>query len=160
MKKTVLLALAAIIFCAGVGLSGAAQAQPKVWIFGWGPEYYHTHDFEPYLDDAKLPHYHQWDGRNWKPQDWIQQKKGELKMMRSLYFSEIISDQYYENDVPVLEVGPNFYNLSGYDRERVAELVDHVYNITGENKDGIFMLYDWDTEKPIGVYSAYGLSLQ
>ena len=39
-------------------------------------------------------------------------------------------------------------------------MVDEVFNITGNELFGSYMLYDWDTKKPIGVYTQYGLQLQ
>jgi hypothetical protein len=137
-----------------------AMAESKIWVFGWPEGHFENQDFEPYLDTAKEPHNSQWNSINWKPEDWISQRGGENNMIRSLYFADIIRDQYEDNGVPVLEVGPNFYNLSGFDKRRVTELFDEVYEITLSKENGMYMLYDWDTEEPIGAYTKYGLQLQ
>jgi hypothetical protein len=138
-----------------------AFAEPKPWVFSWGPSHFKNHDFEPYLDRAKFPHNSQWSDKDWKSEYWVQQRDNdEMKMLRSLYFADIFRDQYFDDEIPVLEVGPNFYNLSGYDKRRVTALVDDVYEVTASHEDGIFMIYDWHTRKTIGVYTKYGLQLQ
>ena len=62
--------------------------------------------------------------------------------------------------MPVLEVGPNFYNLGGFDKRRVTQMVDEVFNITGNHLFGSFMIYDWKSKEAVGVYTQYGLQLK
>ena len=83
-----------------------------------------------------------------------------MNVIRGFYTADIIRDQYVDDDVPVLEVGPGFYMLGGHDKRRVTELVDDVYGITSSKRFGMFMIYDWKTEKAIGAYTQYGLQLQ
>ena len=142
-------------------MSGQAQANPKPWIWGWWPSHWRNLDFKPYLEDPKQPHNSQWNGANWHPQDWVDQRDSdENKLIRGFYYADILRDQYEDDGVPVLEVGPAFYMLGGQDRRRVAETVDYVYKVTEQRVDGMFMLYDWRTKKAIGSYTRYGLQLQ
>lgn len=141
-------------------VSGAARAEPKPWIWGWWPSHWRNLDFKPYLEDPKEPHNNQWDRQNWQPQDWIAQKGGADNLVRGFYFADILRGQYEDDGVPVLEVGPNFYRLGGQDKRRVAGTIDYIYQITAARDDGMFMLYDWNSKKPIGSYTRYGLQLQ
>lgn len=131
-----------------------------MWVWGWGPSHWENLDFEPYLQNGKHPHNSQWNEKDWTPEYWAQQRSSDLQVLRGFYFSDVIRDQYFEDDIPVLEVGPNFYKLSGYDKIRVAKMFDSVYGITEGNEFGMYMLYDWKSEKPIGAYTRYGLQIQ
>lgn len=137
-----------------------AQAEPKPWIFGWSPSHWENLDFEPYIEPAKEPHNSQWNNSTWRPEDWIAQRDSELDLIRDFYSADIIRGQYLDNDVPVLIVGPGFYKLGGQDKRRVADTVDHVYDITDSDIFGMFLLNDWNTKKTIGAYTQYGLQLQ
>lgn len=159
MKK--IKALAMLILTLGVlSFSSGAYAEPKPWVWSWWESHWDNLDFEPYLEDAKHPHNSQWDNSTWKPQDWEAQRKSSMDVIKGFYTADIVRDQYTDDDVPVLEVGPGFYMLGGQDKRRVAQMVDYVYGITTSKKDGIYMLYDWRTEKAIGVYTKYGLQMQ
>lgn len=142
-------------------LSAGAKADPKPWIWSWWPSHWKHLDFKPYPEDAKRTHNSQWNGANWHPQDWIDQRDGEpAKLIRGFYYADILRDQYEDDGVPVLEVGPAFYMLGGQDRRRVAETIDYVYGVTDSRVNGMFMLYDWKTKKPVGSYTRYGLQMQ
>lgn len=152
--------LLSAVFAAGLMMALPAQAEPKPTIWGWWPSHWQNMDFEPYLENGKDPHNTQWDRKIWKPADWVAQKGSTQDLLKGFYSAEILSDQYVDDDVPVLEVGPNFYHLSGFDKRRVARTVDEVYQITSSKPDGMFMLYDWRTKKAVGIYTAHGLQIQ
>lgn len=137
-----------------------AYAEPKPWIWGWWPSHWDNLDFEPYLEDAKYPHNSQWDKNPWKPEHWAQQRESGKHVIEGFYRADIIREQYVDDDIPVLVVGPGFYLLGGQDKRRVTKMVDDVYNITSTRLNGMYMLYDWKTEKAIGAYTKYGLQIQ
>lgn len=140
--------------------AGDARAEGKMWIWGWGPSHWRNLDFEPYLQNGKDPHNSQWNEKDWKPEYWTEQRSSDLQVLRGFYFSNVIKDQYFEDDIPVLAVGPNFYKLSGYDKRRITKMFDDVYGITEGSENGMFLLYDGKTEKPIGAYTKHGLQIQ
>lgn len=118
------------------------------------------HDkFHPYLEDLRELQIPQWENKNWYAEDWAAQKS-ETDLMKAFYKADILRDQVKEKDaMPVLIVGPNFYRLSGYDKRRVATVVNMVYGITEQKQDGAFYLKDWKTKKKIGIFNADGLRL-
>lgn len=140
--------------------SSAAMAEPKPWIWSWWESHWVNLDFEPYLETAKLPHNTQWDRHPWKPEDWIAQRTDTNGLIRGFYNADILRRQIMKDDVPVLVVGPRFYMLGGEDKRRVAATVDYVYKITSSRLNGMYMLYDWKTDKPIGSYTQHGLQIQ
>jgi hypothetical protein len=157
MKFFKLLALSFLI----VAWSGLpARAEPKPWIWSWWPGHWDKLDFEPYLEPSKPPHNSQWDKSVWRPEDWIAQRKDEMDLIRGFYSADIVRDQYIDDEMPVLEVGPAFYMLGGEDKRRVTQTIDHVYEITEKRVDGMYLLYDWRTKEAIGTYTQYGLQLQ
>lgn len=145
------------------GLSSSAQADGrKISYFGWWPSHWENLTWTPYLEDAIHPQVNQWNGKHWVVADWVAQRPagGEKDIIDGFYRADILSDQYVENDLPVLVVGPNFYQLSGYDKRRVVQTVDDYFKITGSHAGAMFTLLDWKTEDPIGLYTASGLILQ
>lgn len=141
------------------GTGGAARAEPKPWVLGWWPGHWHNLDFKPYLEDPKAPHNGQWKNDDWQPEDWVSQRTPE-DLVNGFYHADIIRGQYEEDGVPVLEVGSGFYRLGGQDKRRVAATLDYIYGITAAHENGMFMLYDAQTDEPIGSYTRYGLQLQ
>lgn len=143
------------------GATGAAMAQSK-YMFGagWPPEHWENQGFRPYMEPPKLTHNSQWDYDDWKSSDWLQQKDSKMHLINGFYNADILRNQYMDDDMPVLEIGPNFYNLGGHDKRRITQMVDETFNITGDNLFGSFMLYDWQSKDPIGVYTQYGLQLK
>lgn len=137
-----------------------AQASPKPWVWSWWPSHWDNQDFKPYLEDPKEPHNSQWDNDLWEPSDWYDDHASPKTTMDKLYGAGIITDQYVDDDVPVLEVGHNFMRLSGQEKRRVAAFVDHVFGITQARENGMFYVYYEVTDKPIGVYTKDGLQLQ
>jgi hypothetical protein len=155
-----------IVLCSAAG----AQAQgPKPWIFSWGYDHWNEINFEkPYMEPGKDPHNSQWDGINWAPADWVRQHESELELIEGFYHAGIIHDQYVKKAwfgfghdiIPVVEVGPAFYRLGGWDKRRVAETLDSVYGITNSKTFGMFVLVDFKTGNQIGTYTQYGLTIQ
>ena len=136
-----------------------AYADPKPWIFSWWESHWENLDFIPYLENGKHPHNSQWNESEWQPAHWAAQRKNAKDVIRGFYFADIIRDQYMD-DVPILVVGPAFYQLGGHDKRRVTKMVDSVYGVTTNRKYGMFMLHDWRTKKAIGSYTQYGLQIQ
>lgn len=156
IRNIVALALVLSIF----SFSSKAYAEPKPWGWSWWESHWDKLDFIPYLEEGKHPHNSQWNESNWRPEDWSAQRESALAVVKDFYHADIIRDQYIDDDMPVLEVGPGFYMLGGQDKRRVAAMVDHVYGVTTRKLFGTFLLYDWQTKKPIGSYTQYGLHLQ
>ncbi len=138
-----------------------ASAEPKPWYWSWWPSHWYDLDYQPYLEDGTHPHNTQWDDKKWEPADWAAQRpNGSDDVIKGFYRAGVLSRQYMDDDMPVLEVGPGFYSLSGYDKRRVTRLIDDHYQITANHENAMFMLYDWRTRKPIGSYTAHGLQIQ
>ena len=159
MKQFRIIAVLALI-CGILSFSSTAYAEPKPWVWSWWEGHWDGLDFEPYLETAKHPHNTQWDESQWRPEHWEAQAESAPDVVRGFYFADIISDQYVDDGVPVLEVGPGFYMLGGEYKRRVTAMVDYVYGITREKEFGMFMLYDWQSKEAIGAYTKYGLQLQ
>ncbi len=143
-----------------LSFSSMAYADSKPWVWSWWGSHWENLDFVPYLEDGKRPHGSQWEESKWKPEHWEAQRSDALDVVKGFYTADILRDQYVDNDLPVLEVGPAFYMLGGQDKRRVVEMVDYVYGVTSNKLFGMFMLYDWKTERAIGAYTQYGLQLQ
>lgn len=138
-----------------------SHAGAKDWLFGqWPKAHWESQDFQPYIDSVRHTHHPQWDHEDWKPRDWTAQYDQPMDVIKGFYDADIIRDQYICGGRQILEVGPNFYHLGSYDRQRVMKTVDHVYAVTGERRNGSFVLRDWDTDKPIGTYTRYGLQMK
>lgn len=152
------LAALGLVFC----LSHPAKADPKPWVWSWGMGHFKNQTFQPYINDPRHPYNFQWDSQNWKPQDWVETTKNKeaMKLIRDFYFADILRDQDEKLGVPRLTVGPAFYQLGGQDKRRVLATVDSVYGVTTAHENGLFMVYDWYTHKPIGIYTRDGLQLQ
>lgn len=150
-----------LVFAVVCGVSSPSKADPKPWIFGWWPTHWENLSWEPYLEDATHPQNKQWDNVVWQPSDWAAQNpKGSAGVIQGFYKARILHRQYMDDDVPVLEVGPNFYHLSGQDKRRVTDLINAEYQITTSRENGLFLVNDWRTGNPIGVYTSHGLQLQ
>lgn len=157
MKKTILsICLLAVLAPA------AAQAEPKLMGRWWWSSHWKDQDFKPYFQDGQLPHNTQWDNEDWAPQDWVYLNGADdpRDLIQKWYRVDIIRKRYVDDGVPYLDIGPNFYHLSGYDKTRVMATVDHIYQVTSATP-GMFYLKDGLTEKVIGYYTAGGgLTLQ
>ncbi len=148
-----------ITICCVFSQQSFADAKP--WVWSWYGSHWENQDFEPYLEPAKEPHGSQWNKDPWQPEHWTAQRGGdETSLIRGFYNADILRDQYMDDDLPVLEVGPAFYQLGGHDKRRVVQMVDQAYGVTSDKLFGMFMLYDWRTKDAIGAYTQYGLQLQ
>ena len=124
----------------------------------WGPP---QHDeTRPTLLEAKIPHNSQWADENWSPQEWIDDRGSAEAVIDGFYKSGIITDQYFDEDVPVLEVGDRFMDLSEQEQRRVTAFIDHVYNVTGSSAAGVYMIASHRRDDPIGLFSKQGLQFQ
>ena len=162
MKKTIRSAVFTASFIALMtGFAAAGHAAPKPCYWAWWPSHWQNLTFKPYLDNPTQDQNSQWDNRKWTPADWAAQRPGgEKQLIAGFFTAQIFSRQYVDNHLPVLEVGPAFYDLSGYDKRRVLRILDDAYHITSNHPNAMFTLTDWRTHKPIGLYTAYGLQLQ
>ena len=159
MKRLIMFALFVSVF--SIPLCAQADTGPKIWAFGWGGAHWAHQDFMPYIEDAKHPHNGQWGDTCWTPDHWGRQHpEGKEGVLDGFFTAGILADMYTKRGVPVLEIGPNFYHLGGRDQRRVLETVDSVYQVTSRDENGMFMLYDWGSHKPVGAYTTYGLHLQ
>lgn len=120
-------------------------------------------DFDQrYMKDGKTPNNNQWDDDNWKPEYWVDAKGSTSAVIEGLYGSGVLVDQY-EDDVPVLEVGRTFLQLSPVDQRHVIEFVDYAFKITATKPHGIFyVVFDNGNkgDELLGVYTVNGLQMQ
>lgn len=156
MKKLFLLAS----FLA-FSFSGSAQADPKFMGVVWWHDHWVNQDFVPYYDNGTEPQNSQWSNSNWTPANWIQATGGGdgTQLVQRWQTAGIIQRSYVDGDVHYLDVGPNFYRLSGYDKRRVTETLDAIYQVTA-SKGGVYFLKDGTTDKVIGAYTKQGLNLE
>lgn len=143
----------------GLLLLASSPAQARSWWDYIFPPPVPEFD-KPYLNEAKIPHNSRWDNDTWTPEGWAMGAGSAEYMMQDLYAANIITDQYEDDGAPVLEVGRTFMQLSQQDQLHVVKFVDSVFNITKSAPAGMFYIYQEETEKPIGLYSAEGLQLQ
>lgn len=142
-------------------MPSAAQAGPKFFSFWWWSSHWENQDFIPYYDNGTEPHNTQWSETSWKPEDWVSMDTGRGTDLISKWVTVgVLQKQYVRcDDVPAVDVGPNFYHLSGLDKRRVMETLDYVYQVTAK-RPGMFYVNDPETGKIIGSYSKTGLVLQ
>lgn len=143
-----------------LGITAPAKADPKMTYWSWYSDHWIDQDFKPYIDDPKHPHNTQWDNSDWIPEHWSKQRKDALTTIEGFYFANVLNRQYYEDGLAIVEVGPGFYKLSGQDVRRLMKLIDSTYEVTTSKENGMFMLYDGQSNDPIGSYTKYGLQLQ
>ncbi|HRK98553.1 MAG: hypothetical protein KDJ26_05390 [Alphaproteobacteria bacterium] len=140
--------------------SSAAEAGSKFFSLWWWESHWQNQDFIPYYANGTDPHNTQWDKTEWQPTDWITMSGGTgVDLVNRWYTAKIINRQYYDDGAPYLDVGINFYHLSGLDKRRVMDTVNYVYQIT-EKQPKMFFLKDPQTDKVIGYYGTDGLILQ
>jgi len=116
----------------------------------------------PYLNDGKTPHNNQWDNENWHPEYWVEDKGSVTAVMDGFYDAGIIVEQY-EDEVPVLEVGRPFLQLSPLDQRHVIEFVDYAFKITEAKPHGIFYVvidHEKKGKELLGLYTVNGLQFQ
>lgn len=97
---------------------------------------------------------------HWSAQDWIESSSSSPQQtIQGFYDAGIITDQNSEGEIPVIEVGQAFLDLSNRDKLRIIAFMDHVYGITAQNKDGIIYIEDRRFKGQIGVYTLDGLNM-
>ena len=141
-------------------ISGHASSLRELGKYIWGPP--RSEYVRPYLEEAKLPHNSRWADDEWSPQDWIDSRGGNaVNVVNGFYEAGIISDQYMDDDIPVLEVGQGFLELGAQDKRRVVAFIDEVFGVTKHGNPPVIMIYFHDRkETPVGVFNAQGLQLQ
>lgn len=138
----------------------AARAEPKSFFGPWWSSHWVNQDFKPFYQDGQLPQSTQWDGSNWGPQDWLDARNGDAEgLLRLWYDNAIIRSRYMDDGIPYVDIGVNFYHLSGYDKGRVLATLDHIFKAT-EGKAGSILVKDHITKRVIGVYTKAGLDLE
>lgn len=156
MKKTPILLILLSFFAMFLATNPVEAGSKR-----WNQRYHHQLNyapFQPYLEDERHLQIPQWEDKNWYAEDWLVQRDG-MSLVSGFYDADIFRDQRTgKRNTPILVVGPNFYRLSGFDKRRVVTILDQVYGITAE-RGGIFMLEDWYTQAPIGVFDKEGLRL-
>ena len=124
----------------------------------WGPP--NHNESRPYLNEAKIPHNSQWADDEWSPQDWIETRGSPKAVIDGFYATGVVTDQYFDEDVPVLEVGDRFMDLSPQDMHRVTAFFDHAYGVTSDAEAGVFMIFNHREDDPVGLFNKDGLQLQ
>ncbi len=158
MKSYILLFFMSFTFFAMVQ---TAHAEPKFAGLWWWEDHWKNQDFNPHYDNGTDPHNSQWVGKDWSPADWIKSVGGNgTKLVDGWINAGILVGSYKDSDgVPYLEVGPNFYHLSGYDKRRVTQTLDAIYKVTSVSPS-MYFLKDADTKEIIGTYTKEGLNLE
>ncbi len=144
------------MFC--IGISATAHASPKPWAWSWWPSHWKNLDFQPYFGEQKISHRSLWDQDTWTPEAWIKDAGSDKRILKNFYSAGIVTDQYSDGDnIPVLEVGDAFLQLSGTDQRRVLGFVDYVFEITASEENGMFYVYYYaDDDEPMGLFNKYG----
>jgi hypothetical protein len=157
-----LLILLSFVSICGFSTDALAEKKRTTW-WGWSKrhnDYTQMKQFNPYLENSREVQIPQWEHEDWYAEDWLSQRDG-MDLVEGFYAADILHDQVKdkEDGMTTLLVGPNFYRLSGYDKRRVTHIVDIVYGVTASNEKGSFVLKDWNTRMPIGVFDQNGLRL-
>lgn len=151
-----------VLFAVNTLVLSELQAGTKGFLWDWNRDYkqYRTQKkYNPHLENARHLQIPQWADEDWYVEDWTSQQDG-MTIIEGFYAADILRDQkigYAE--LPDLVVGPNFYHLSGFDKRRVVHTVDAVYGVTDKHKNASFILTDWNTKMPIGMFDKNGLRL-
>ena len=153
-----ILAFLLVFVTAFASFSQFAEARKQGYFWRFFKENWQTMDFQPYLGHQQIRQRSLWDGDDWTPEGWIKDAGDERRIMRDLYQSHIIVDQYKDDqNIPVLVVGDSFKKLSDLDTRRVLKFVDHIFEITVSEEHGMFYVYHIDDFKtPMGIYNEYG----
>jgi hypothetical protein len=105
------------------------------------------------------PHPHDGDGQDWDTTQWNEWWTPENAVKR-LFGARVFERQYMRGgQMPVVELGPNFYNLSDIDQGRTLKLLAD-YSHVFKQGYGMIELEDWLTHEYIGAYTPRGLYLK
>lgn len=148
-------------------VSGAEEARtanrtPAGVVFypGWLFDRPEHAEFLPYTSNHDPLHQHpaQWEGQDWDPSAWNDsQWRSEVAVTR-LFEGGVFRRQYMRRSIPVLELGPRFYQLSGLDQRRSLKLLADTSGIF-ENGAAMIELRDWYKQNVIGNYTPQGMHL-
>lgn len=97
-------------------------------------------------------------GQEWDPRQWNPKWTPDV-VIRKLFKARVFERQYMRNgQIPVVELGPVFYELSDLDRRRTLKLVvDH--GAIFKRGYGAVELVDWSTRHVVGSYTPKGMFL-
>ena len=170
--RFILKSLILLSFLTVLGSSSAQADGKRELAFSWPiidwtkshKRYRSMKAYHPYLENSRHSQHLQYKDVDWYVEDWTSQeggREGGMALINKFYKADIFKDQIVDKTgKSLLVVGPNFYRLSGLDKRRAVTLVDSVYGVTQNNENGSFIVTDWHTKKPIGVYDNQGLRLQ
>lgn len=97
--------------------------------------------------------------QNWTPNSWMGENANPQDIIDGFYRAGIITAQESDGDIPVIEVGQAFLELSGQDKRRIITFMDAVYGITANNENGVIHIEHEDYRGIIGVYTQDGLNM-
>lgn len=104
----------------------------------------------PYMNRWENAYDSHWENKTWQPSDWIDEGQTVQGVIDGFYNSGILTDQYYNDNTPVIEVGYPFLELSGRDQRRLAEFIAYAFNLKGNDTMQIVLKYK---RAPLGTYS-------
>jgi hypothetical protein len=117
------------------------------------------HDEYSYAHTNRDPHPHAGDGQDWDTSQWNEWWTPE-RAVKKLFQARIFERQYMrDGQVPVVELGPVFYDLSDIDKRRTLKLLTD-YDAVFKQGYGMVELVDWMTSEYIGAYTARGMFLK
>lgn len=131
------------------------------------PEHY---AFGPLVSNHDAHHQHpqQWDGQDWDPaawnEDWTPEKtlnkffQNKIFMKQYMGGSKRITNTKVQAQIPVLDVGPTFFQLSDLDRRRSLKLLAD-YTGVFNNGHEMIELRDWRSKEVVGSYTPKGMFL-
>lgn len=96
-----------------------------------------------------------WEEPTWNPTLWDQDVYHTQAVLARFVNSGIVYNSYFKDGkMPVVKVGPAFYELSRQDQTNVLSYINKAYNVTA--RGGIIEVKDWKTKKAIGTYTTNG----
>ncbi len=115
----------------------------------------------PYLYDGYSQQHQTWRGESWAVSDWAPDAQAARALLANFKELGVLRDDrpWLTGNHAMLVVDNGFYRLSTYDQRRLLGLVDQLYSVTGK-RAGTLFLKDNQTDRVIGLYTAWGLQLQ
>lgn len=108
--------------------------------------------------DVLTQHPSQWDGQDWDPSKWPAGWTPEIAI-KKFFKARIFTGRYMShNHIPVVELGPTFYQLSDLDQRRTLKLLTDQADIFGQGYRAVHLV-DWYTHDVVGIYTAKGMFL-
>ncbi len=148
----------AIVLC-GVVLSIAMGSSTAIAGAKWGswgiPMYGVERGFE------RIAHANKFESSRYEQsQQWNNLEEKPLLDISKLYRANILKKHYItRKDIATIEVGFNFYHLSGEDKRRVLKSFDKIHHYTTGEAQRILIL-DGVTRDIVGEYGPEGIVLQ